>query len=95
MFVRILLIVIILVLGFVANYLHKNSTQFSKVLAEEQSELVIQQLFKRFAQTCLVLAITGLPVILLGDKLIAIGYVALILFASAIFSILLSKAISS
>lgn len=94
MLIRILLVMVILVLFFVANYLNKNNTSFSQVLAGEHDQAPIQQIFLQFAKTCLALALIGLIFLVLGHKLLAIGYIALVLIASAIFSIRLSKLIS-
>lgn len=94
MIIRILLAVIILVLAFVASYLNKNNVTFSKVLAEDTKQAPIQQVFQRFAKTCLILAIVGLIFFFLGNRLLALIYIGSVMLASALFSIKLSKLIS-
>lgn len=94
MIIRILLIIIILVLFFVANYLNKNNLSFSKVLAGDHPQEPIQTIFKQFAKTCLILGAIGLLFLVLGHKTPALIYIAVVMIASALFSIKLSKLIS-
>ncbi|MBP1039970.1 hypothetical protein I6N95_02990 [Vagococcus sp. BWB3-3] len=94
MIIRILLIIIMLVLFFVAYYLQKNNQSFSKVLAGDTPQEPIQAIFKQFAKTCLILGAIGLVFFILGHKTLALTYIAVVMIASAIFSIKLSKLIS-
>lgn len=94
MIIRILLVIVVLVLFFVAYYLRKNNLSFSQVLAGDNQPEPIQTIFKQFAKTCLILALIGLIFLVLGHKSLALAYIAVVMIASAIFSINLSKLIS-
>ncbi|WEG73219.1 hypothetical protein [Vagococcus intermedius] len=96
MLIRILLALIVIILIITARYLFKNFQPFGKMLASENTEMIaeIQETLQAFGKVCLALSVLGLAVFAINHQTISLVYICIVMLASAIFSIKLSKKIS-
>lgn len=92
--IKLLLPLTALILTLIGYYFAKHRVNLSHVLGEEENQLSIQQLFLALSKTYYGLALLGLVLFFFPTKTIALGYISVIMIASAFFSLKLSKKIS-
>lgn len=89
--IRILLLIIVIVLFIAAFYLNKHNESLTNLFARGTRTTNVQAILKQFYWIYLFLGLSGLLLSFFNHLIYSLFYIAVVLIASAAFSLLLAK----